>query len=143
MRFGRPKSAEPEINLIPFIDVLLVILIFLMLTTTYGRLTQLDMRLPKADSAQQENRPDEIRVSVSSDGQYMVQKTAVSTSDIGSLTQALSLAANQNADALLVISADARASHQAVMQVLEAAQKAGLQHITFSAQARTSNTALP
>ena len=143
MRFGRPQSAEPEINLIPFIDVLLVILIFLMLTTTYGRLTQLDMRLPKADSAQQENRPDEIRVSVSSDGQYMVQKTAVSTSDIGSLTQALSLAANQNADALLVISADARASHQAVMQVLEAAQKAGLQHITFSAQARTSNTALP
>lgn len=74
MRFGRPKSAEPEINLIPFIDVLLVILIFLMLTTTYGRLTQLDMRLPKADSAQQENRPDEIRVSVSSDGHYMVQK---------------------------------------------------------------------
>ena len=143
MRFGRPQSAEPEINLIPFIDVLLVILIFLMLTTTYGRLTQLDMRLPKADSAQQENRPDEIRVSVSSDGQYMVQKTAVSTSDIGSLTQALSLAANQNADALLVISADARASHQAVIQVLEAAQKAGLQHITFSAQARTSNTALP
>ena len=143
MRFGRPKSAEPEINLIPFIDVLLVILIFLMLTTTYGRLTQLDMRLPKADSAQQENRPDEIRVSVSSDGQYVVQKTAVPTSDIGSLTQALSLAANQNADALLVISADARASHQAVMQVLEAAQKAGLQHITFSAQARTSNTALP
>jgi len=143
MRFGRPKSAEPEINLIPFIDVLLVILIFLMLTTTYGRLTQLDMRLPKADSAQQENRPDEIRVSVSSDGQYVVQKTAVLTSDIGSLTQALSLAANQNADALLVISADARASHQAVMQVLEAAQKAGLQHITFSAQARTSNTALP
>jgi biopolymer transport protein ExbD len=143
MRFGRPKSFEPEINLIPFIDVLLVILIFLMLTTTYGRLTQLDMRLPKADSAQQENRPDEIRVSVSSDGQYMVQKTAVSTSDIGSLTQALSLAANHNAEALLVISADARASHQAVMQVLEAAQKAGLQHITFSAQARTSNTALP
>jgi len=143
MRFGRPKSFEPVFNLIPFIDVLLVILIFLMLTTTYGRLTQLDMRLPKADSAQQENRPDEIRVSVSSDGQYMVQKTAVSTSDIGSLTQALSLASNHNADALLVISADARASHQAVMQVLEAAQKAGLQHITFSAQARTSNTALP
>ena len=143
MRFGRPQSAEPEINLIPFIDVLLVILIFLMLTTTYGRLTQLDMRLPKADAAQQENRPDEIRVSVSSDGQYMVQKTPVSTADIGSLTQALALAANHNADALLVVSADARASHQAVMQVLEAAQKAGLQHITFSAQARTSNTPLP
>ena len=143
MRFGRPKSSEPEINLIPFIDVLLVILIFLILTTTYGRLTQLDMRLPKADSAQQENRPDEIRVSVSSDGQYTVQKNPVTTPDIGSLIQALTLATNQNGDALLVISADARASHQAVMQVLEAAQKAGLQYITFSAQSRTGNTALP
>jgi biopolymer transport protein ExbD len=143
MRFGRPKSSEPEINLIPFIDVLLVILIFLMLTTTYGRLTQLDMRLPKADSAAQDNRPDDIRVSISSDGQYVVQKTALAGSDIGSLTQAISAAANGNRDSLLVIAADARASHQAVMLVMEAAQNAGLQHITFSAQARTSNTVLP
>ena len=143
MRFGRPKSSEPEINLIPFIDVLLVILIFLMLTTTYGRLTQLDMRLPKADSAAQDNRPDDIRVSISSDGQYVVQKTALAGSDIGSLTQAISSAANGNRDSLLVIAADARASHQAVMLVMEAAQNAGLQHITFSAQARTSNTVLP
>jgi len=143
MKFGRSKPSEPEINLIPFIDVLLVILIFLMLTTTYGRLTQLDMRLPKADSNPQENRPDEIRVSVSSDGHYVVQKTPIATTDISSLTQALSAAANDNSDTLLVISADAMASHQAVMQVLEAAQKSGLQHITFSAQARTSNTTLP
>jgi biopolymer transport protein ExbD len=143
MKFGRSKSSEPEINLIPFIDVLLVILIFLMLTTTYGRLTQLDMRLPKADSNPQENRPDEIRVTVSSDGHYVVQKTPIATTDIGSLTQAMSGAANHNSDVLLVISADAMASHQAVMQVLEAAQKAGLQHITFSAQSRTSNTTIP
>ena len=73
MRFGRPSSPEPEINLIPFIDVLLVVIIFLMLTTTYGRLTQLDMRLPKADSGPQESKPNEIRVTVSSDGLYMVQ----------------------------------------------------------------------
>ncbi len=143
MRFGRPKSSEPEINLIPFIDVLLVVLIFLMLTTTYGRLTQLDMRLPKADSAAQDNRPDDLRVSISSDGQYVVQKTALTTSDIGALSQAISAAANGNRDSLLVIAADARASHQAVMLVMEAAQNAGLQRITFSAQARTSNTVLP
>lgn len=143
MRFGRPKSSEPEINLIPFIDVLLVILIFLMLTTTYGRLTQLDMRLPKADSAAQDNRPDDLRVSISSDGQYVVQKTALTTSDIGALTRAISAATNGNRDSLLVIAADARASHQAVMLVMEAAQNAGLQRITFSAQARTSNTVLP
>ena len=143
MKFGRTSSSEPEINLIPFIDVLLVILIFLMLTTSYGKLTQIDMRLPKADSGQQDNRPDDIHVSVSSDGQYVIQKTPLSTADIGSLTQALSAVAQRNAQALLVISADARASHQAVMMVLEAAQKAGLQHITFSAQARTTNNPLP
>jgi biopolymer transport protein ExbD len=143
MRFGRPQSSEPEINLIPFIDVLLVILIFLMLTTTYGRLTQLDMQLPKADSGQQESKPNEIRVSVSSDGRYVVQKVAINPSDVVALTTALSQAAKDSPQALVVISADAQASHQSVIQVLEAAQKSGLQHLTFSAQSRTSTTVLP
>ena len=143
MRFGRPHSSEPEINLIPFIDVLLVILIFLMLTTTYGRLTQLDMQLPKADSGQQESKPNEIRVSVSSDGRYVVQKVAINPSDVVALTTALSQAAKESPQALVVISADAQASHQSVIQVLEAAQKSGLQHLTFSAQSRTSTTVLP
>ena len=143
MRFGRPHSSEPEINLIPFIDVLLVILIFLMLTTTYGRLTQLDMQLPKADSGQQESKPNEIRVSVSSDGRYVVQKVAINPSDVVALTTALSQAAKDSPQALVVISADAQASHQSVVQVLEAAQKSGLQHLTFSAQSRTSTTVLP
>ena len=143
MRFGRPSSYEPEINLIPFIDVLLVLIIFLMLTTTYGRLTQLDMRLPKADSSPQESQPQEIRVAISSDGRYMVQKTAISASDVLALTQALSQAANQSPQALVVIAADAQASHQSVIQVLEAAQQSGLQHITFAAQSRTRTSPLP
>jgi biopolymer transport protein ExbD len=129
--------------LIPFIDVLLVILIFLMLTTTYGRLTQLDMQLPKADSGQQESKPNEIRVNVSSDGRYVVQKVAINPSDVVALTTALSQAAKDSPQALVVISADAQASHQSVIQVLEAAQKSGLQHLTFSAQSRTSTTVLP
>jgi biopolymer transport protein ExbD len=143
MRFGRPSSPEPEINLIPFIDVLLVVIIFLMLTTTYGRLTQLDMRLPKADSGPQESKPNEIRVTVSSDGRYMVQKTAINPSDVIALTQALALAAQNSPQALVVISADAQASHQSVIQVLEAAQQSGLQHITFAAQSRTRTSPLP
>ena len=143
MRFGSPSSYEPEINLIPFIDVLLVVIIFLMLTTTYGRLTQLDMRLPKADSSPQESQPQEIRVAISSDGRYMVQKTAISASDVLALTQALSQAANQSPQALVVIAAYAQASHQSVIQVLEAAQQSGLQHITFAAQSRTRTSPLP
>jgi biopolymer transport protein ExbD len=142
MRFGRSKSNEPEINLIPFIDVLLVILIFLMLTTTYGRLTQLDLHLPKADSEVQQERPREIRISVSHDGRYVVQQSVVAGS-VPALAQALASAAKDMNNPLVIVSADARASHQSVMLVLEAAQNTGLQQITFSAQARSQTTTLP
>lgn len=142
MRFGRPASQEPEINLIAFIDVLLVVLIFLMMTTTYGRLTQLDLSLPQADSTPQQERPREIRITVSSDGLFAVQQTAV-PANIAALSQALTLAAKDLNSPLVVISADARASHQSVMLVLEAAQNSGLQQITFSAQSRSQNKTLP
>jgi biopolymer transport protein ExbD len=143
MRFSRPKSSEPEINLIPFIDVLLVVLIFLMLTTTYGRLTQLDLRLPQADTAPQQEKPREIRVTISADGQYVVQKNQLSSNSVAAIGQAMTAAARELNNPLVIISADARASHQSVMLVLEAAQNAGLQQITFSAQARSNSTALP
>lgn len=142
MRFGRPASQEPEINLIAFIDVLLVVLIFLMMTTTYGRLTQLDLSLPQADSTPQQERPREIRITVSSDGLFAVQQTAV-PANIAALSQALTLAAKDLNCPLVVISADARASHQSVMLVLEAAQNSGLQQITFSAQSRSQTKTLP
>ena len=143
MNFGRPRSSEPEINLIAFIDVLLVVLIFLMLSTTYGRLTQIELKLPTADSAQQQEKPNEIRVIVSSDGRYMVQKKAVDGTDIQAIGLALAAAAKETANPLVVISADARASHQSVIQVLEAAQTAGLQQVTFTAHSRSQATTPP
>jgi biopolymer transport protein ExbD len=143
MKFGRPRSSEPEINLIPFIDVLLVVLIFLMLSTTYGRLTQIDLKLPNADSSQFQEKPNEIKVLVSSDGRYIVQKKAVDGGDIQAIGAALNSAAKDVVNPLVVISADARASHQSVIQVLEAAQNAGLQQVTFTAQSRSQATALP
>ena len=143
MNFGRPRSNEPEINLIAFIDVLLVVLIFLMLSTTYGRLTQIELKQPTADTAQQQEKPNEIRVIVSSDGRYMVQKKAVDGTDIQAIGLALAAAAKETANPLVVISADARASHQSVIQVLEAAQTTGLQQVTFTAQSRSQATTLP
>lgn len=142
MRFSTPKQNEPEINLIAFIDVLLVVLIFLMMTTTYGRLTQLDLRLPQADTTPQQERPREIRINVSSDGQFVIQQTAVA-GNVSALAQALTVAAKNINNPLVVISADARASHQSVMLVLEAAQNSGLQQITFSAQSRSQTSTLP
>lgn len=143
MNFGRPRSNEPEINLIAFIDVLLVVLIFLMLSTTYGRLTQIELKLPTADSAQQQEKPNEVRVIVSSDGRYVVQKKTVDGTDIQAIGLALAEAARETANPLVVISADARASHQSVIQVLEAAQTAGLQQVTFTAQSRSQATTPP
>jgi biopolymer transport protein ExbD len=143
MNFGRPRSNEPEINLIAFIDVLLVVLIFLMLSTTSGRLTQIELKLPTADSAQQQEKPNEVRVIVSSDGRYVVQKKAVDGTDIQAIGLALAEAARETANPLVVISADARASHQSVIQVLEAAQTAGLQQVTFTAQSRSQATTPP
>ena len=143
MKFSRPRSDEPEINLIPFIDVLLVVLIFLMLSTTYGRLTQIDLKLPTADAEQQQEKPNEIRVTISSDGYYVVQNKALEGSGIQDIVDALVAVAKQTANPLVVISADARASHQSVIQVLEAAQTAGLQQVTFTAQSRSQATTLP
>ena len=131
----RPRSKdEPEINLIPFIDVLLVILIFLMLTTTYSKFTELQLTLPVADAEQQRDYPKEIVVAVAADGRYAVNKAAVEGGGVESMARALGDAAKAGADSVVIISADAQAPHQAVITVMEAARRAGLSHITYATQ---------
>jgi biopolymer transport protein ExbD len=135
MNFRRRKADEPEINLIPFIDVLLVILIFLMLSTTYSRFTELQVALPTADAEKLKERPTEIVVAVSSDGRYSVKGLRVDGSSVERLTAAIAAAANGRADMVVVVSADALASHQSVINVLDAARRAGMSRLTFAAQA--------
>ena len=135
MKFHRTPSPEPEINLIPFIDILLVVLIFLMLSTTYSKFTEMQLTLPVADAQQQQDRPREIIVSVASDGRFSVNRMPVTSRDVQGLSQALAQA-TQNIDGpTLIISADAQASHQSVMMVMEAARRNGLNQLTFAAQA--------
>jgi biopolymer transport protein ExbD len=134
MRFSRRKMEEPEINLIPFIDVLLVILIFLMLSTTYSRFTELQINLPTADAEKLREKPNEIIVSVSNDGRYAVNRNAVDGRSVELLTSTLAAAAGGRADAVVIISADATAPHQSVVNVLDAARRAGLPRLTFAAQ---------
>lgn len=134
MNFRPHVRAEPEINLIPFIDVLLVVLIFLMLSTTYSKFTELQVRLPTADAEQQRDYPKEIIVAVSSDGRYMVNKTMVEGRGIEVLGAALTSAARAGKDSVIIISADASATHQAVISVMEAARRQGLTQITFATQ---------
>lgn len=135
MNFRPRPHDEPEINLIPFIDVLLVVLIFLMLSTTYSKFTEMQLRLPVADTQAQRDYPKEIIVAVSSDGRYMVNKAPVDGRGVDALVAALGEVARHNGkDGVLIISADARAAHQSVITVMEAARRAGLTQITFATQ---------
>lgn len=134
MNFRKSSRDEPEINLIPFIDVLLVVLIFLMMSTTYSKFTELQIKLPLADAEQQRDYPKEVIVAVSSDGRYMINKTLVEGRSIESLGAALVLAATAGKDSVIIISADASSSHQAVITVMEAARRNGFIQITFATQ---------
>src|SRR4029078_2102735 len=132
MRF-RPRAyrEEPEINFIPLIDVLLVILIFLMVTTTYSRFAELQINLPTAESNKPPERLDQIDVSVDAKGNYSINKDVVSGSRRDALAAQLKRAAAGMKDPVIVINADAEASHQSVIRVMEAAQSAGYGKITF------------
>lgn len=134
MNFRPRKREEPEINLIPFIDVLLVVLIFLMLSTTYSKFTELQLRLPVADTDAQRDRPREVIVAVASDGRYAINKTPVNGRSVDALASALSEAARMGKDTVVIISADAMAAHQSVISVMEAARRVGLSQITFATQ---------
>ena len=137
MDFRKGKGREdPEINLIPFIDVLLVILIILMVTTTYSKFTALQITLPTADAEKAMEQPAEINVGVDAQGRYAIDNTQVSAHDAAALADELKSAANaKGKDPVIVINADATAAHQSVINVLEAARLAGFDKVTFAAQA--------
>ncbi|WP_211445053.1 ExbD/TolR family protein [Collimonas humicola] len=139
MNFRKGKGREdPEINLIPFIDVLLVIVIFLMVTTSYSKFTALQITLPTADADKAMTQPQEINVAVNPQGQYAVNNVQVSSKDAASLALDLKSAVQADgqskADPVVIINADAMATHQTVINVLEAARLAGFDKITFAAQ---------
>ncbi|SOZ15294.1 BIOPOLYMER TRANSPORT TRANSMEMBRANE PROTEIN [Cupriavidus taiwanensis] len=132
---SRQRREEPEINLIPLIDVLLVILIFLMITTTYSRFTELQIQLPTADAERARQQPQEIVVSVSARGVYSVNKQVMEHKDVTSLADQLrTVAGNGGQPPVVIVNADAQATHQAVVNVMEAARLAGLSRLTFATQ---------
>ena len=136
MRFrSRAVREEPEINFIPLIDVLLVILIFLMVTTTYSRFAELQINLPTAEAQKPPERTEQIDVAVDAKGNYTINKAAVPAGNAAALSAALKSAAGDMKDPVVVINADANAAHQSVVRVMEAAQLAGYAKITFTTQA--------
>ncbi len=134
MNFRPRPRHEPEINLIPFIDVLLVVLIFLMLSTTYSKFTELQLRLPVADAQAARDHPRALLPAVRAAGRYVINRTPLANRNVDAVAAALTEAAKDPKDLIVIISADAAAPHQAVVTVLEAARRSGLGQITFAAQ---------
>ena len=140
MNFRRGMHREePEINLIPMIDVLLVILIFLMVTTTFSQFAELQINLPTAQAEKPEDKPAVINVAVDASGHYVVNGKAFVGQNVVSLSELLRNAASTaGKDPSVIISADANATHQSVINVMEASRQAGLSRITFATQSQAA-----
>lgn len=142
MNFRRGRGREePEINLIPMIDVLLVIIIFLMLTTTYARFSGLEINLPTADQSEQKEKPNEVSVAIAVDGRLQINRVAVVGQGVPAIAEAMKTASASMKDPIVVINADAKATHQSVIDVMQAAQMAGLPHISFATQSSSAGGA--
>ena len=141
LRFRKKAQEEPEINLIPFIDVLLVVLIFVMLTTTYSKFTELKINLPTANANAAKTRPQELVVVVTADGRYMVNHQLVQGRQVELLTAALAQASQGRKDSIVIVTADAAATHQSVINVMDAARRVGLSQLTFAAQGQAGGAA--
>ena len=137
MRFARTHKEDPEINLIPMIDVLLVIIIFLMLTTTYSRFAELKINLPSADAERKPERSNEINVVISANGQYVLQRKPVQFRDVASLAEELRRAGTGMKDAIVVVNADNDANYQSVIRVMDAARQAGYGQVVFAVEQTT------
>jgi biopolymer transport protein ExbD len=139
MNFQRGKNHEElEINFIPLIDVLLVIIIFLIVNATFSRTSELQINLPTAEANAPEDKPLIITVDVDATGRYIVDSKEAGDS-IDSIANALKAAVGDGKEPTIVINADAKSTHQSVVNVMEAARIANYTHITFATQAGSSN----
>jgi len=134
MKFARNRKEDPEINLIPMIDVLLVIIIFLMLTTTYSKFSELQINLPRADAQKPLERSSEISVVISASGQYLLQRKPIRFRNVASLAEELRLAGTGMKDPVVVINADNNATHQSVIRVMDATRQAGFGQVVFAVE---------
>jgi biopolymer transport protein ExbD len=141
MNFQRGRAREvPEINLIPFIDVLLVILIFLMVTTTFSKFAGMEINLPTADATPNQETPSEINITIAASGEIAVNRQVVAGADVSGIVAALQRVAvpagggDVSKLPLVIINADAKTPHQRVIDVMQAAQQSGLTHISFATQ---------
>lgn len=143
MRFQRKKRQNIDITLISMIDVLFVLLLFFMVSTTFNRNTEVKIKLPEANGATAENHPKTITLNIDAEGVYTLTGEdntphPLPDKNIDTLKQALHDLSTNKADTPFIINADGKTPHQAVITALEAASNEGFTHITFAAQKPTN-----
>jgi biopolymer transport protein ExbD len=140
MNFQRGKRHEDlEMNLVPLIDVLLVIIIFLVVSATFSRTSELQINLPTAEANTPQEKPLTIEVGVDASGQYVINGKSLSDKSVEGISAALKAAANGGNEPTIIINADANSTHQSVVNVMEASRVAGYTHITFATQAKSGS----
>ena len=137
MNFRRKSSLEdPEINFIPLIDVLLVIIIFLVVSTTFSKFSELKINLPIAEANQSKDKDDSINIIITEDGQYSINERIIEAVNLEKLVVELKAESNDKTDMPVIINADAMTTHQSVVDVMEASRLVGLNRITFSTKVK-------
>jgi biopolymer transport protein ExbD len=137
MNFQRGKRHEDlEMNLVPLIDVLLVIIIFLVVSATFSRTSELQINLPTAQANVTQEKPLTIEVGVDASGQYVINGKSLSDVSVAGIASALQAAADGGKEPTIIINADAKSTHQSVVDVMEASRTVGYTHITFATQSK-------
>lgn len=140
MNFQRGKRHDDlEMNLVPLIDVLLVIIIFLVVSATFSRTSELQINLPTAEANAPLEKPLTIEVGVDASGKYVVNGKGLADPSVAGISAALQAAANGGKEPTIIINADAKTTHQSVVDVMEASRVAGYTHITFATQSKAGS----
>lgn len=140
MNFQRGRKHEAlEMNLVPLIDVLLVIIIFLVVSATFSRMSELQINLPTAEANAQQQKPLTVTVDVDASGRYIVNGVDVTERTVEAISLALQKAVGNGKEPTIVINADAQTTHQSVINVMEASRQAGYTHITFTTQVKSGS----
>ena len=133
MNFRRgSQEDELEINFIPLIDVLLVIIIFLVVSTTFSKFSELKINLPTAEAIPQDKDLDKVDIVITSDNQYFINDVQINNNTIAGILEELQKLKSNNDLPTVIINADAMSNHQSVINVMEAARLSGLNKVTFA-----------
>ena len=140
MNFKRPQREDVGIDLTSLIDVVFMLLIFFMVTTSFDRIAQINVKLPQASSDQRETLTESIEVTVDADNQVYIRGQRLINTQLGTIREALRESVRTAEEVPVVISADAKATHQAVVKIMDAARQAGLVRITFATRKLQDDT---